>query len=78
MSQILKSTLSSFTTIFRIMGIMGVTSMMLGTALAELPRSPTALALSPDQKNLYVAELSGGSIATVDAKNLKLLRKVTL
>jgi len=60
------------------MGIIGMASMMLGTSMAEPPRSPTALALSPDQKNIYVAERTGGSIATVDAKSLKLIRRTAI
>jgi len=61
-----------------IMGLIGMATMMLGSAMAEPPRSPTALALSPDQNNLYVAELTGGSIATIDAKSLKLIRRTAI
>jgi len=44
----------------------------------KLPRSPTALALSADGKSIYVAELTGSSVAVVDADSLKLKQRFPL
>lgn len=42
------------------------------------PRSPTSLALSEDKKTLYVAELTGNSIAVVDSQSMKLTRRMPI
>ena len=42
-------------------------AMLTGLSQAATPRSPTDLAISTDRKTLYVAELTGSSIAAVDA-----------
>lgn len=42
------------------------------------PKSPTALALAPDGKSLYVAEQTGSSLSVIDPKTFTLLRRIPL
>ncbi len=57
-------------------------TLSLGTTTAEnqknLPRSPCAITLSPDQNTLYLAERTSGSIATVDTQKLTLTRRTKI
>lgn len=53
-------------------------ALLTASSRATPPRSPIDLALSSDRQTIYVAELTGSSIAAVDAASLKLLHRIPL
>jgi DNA-binding beta-propeller fold protein YncE/mono/diheme cytochrome c family protein len=66
------------TLIKNVIYILATIALLTVPSQAATPRSPTDLAISTDRKTLYVAELTGSSIAAVDAGSLKLLHRFPL
>ncbi|NWK54704.1 YVTN family beta-propeller repeat-containing protein [Verrucomicrobiaceae bacterium N1E253] len=61
-----------------LLSIMAIPAMMLGSATAAPPRSPADLELSEDKETLYVAEHTGKSVAWVETRTRKLMKRVAL
>ncbi|MCP5536548.1 MAG: c-type cytochrome [Akkermansiaceae bacterium] len=57
---------------------LAISLLMVMACMATEPRSPTDLALSADGKTIYVAELTGSSVAAVDTDNLRLVNRIPL
>lgn len=58
--------------------VAAVQVLTLSSSSASDPKSPTALAIAPDQQTLYVAELTGSSVAVVKLPELQLKRRIDI
>ncbi|MBT8043606.1 MAG: hypothetical protein KJO79_01545 [Verrucomicrobiae bacterium] len=59
----------------RTLSVAAMSFLMVVTCRATEPRSPCALSLSSDKQSIYVAELTGSSVAIVDMATLKLKKR---